>query len=442
MRLLDICDNALKEALDLGADEAEIYVLSSKRIEVVIEKNDVQLARSQTEKKVGIRVFKNKGLGFASVSDVDSVKEGCRRAVELAGVSPRDEYSKLPSPVESDNVPGLYDPESRKFTVKEALKHGISMLREARDYDPRITVERGAFNSSISDEAIVNSKGISREETSSIFMQYIMGMAIDKDQVSSFNYEFDGVRFIDEIDPEKCARDFARKVVDSLGASKGKSFKGKIILSPESVAALIGHPVIFSVNANNVQKGMSQWSGKCGTTVASPLLTVVDNGAIPGGLGSSSFDREGVPHSPLSIIENGKLCSYMYNTYTAGKENRETTGHSAGGASQVPGIGPTNFTIDGGEVSRDELIKGVDRGILVTRFSGFPNPLTGDFSGVAKGGWLIENGELVTPLKETLIHGNMYDSLNRIFAISKEQKKVMTYVLPWVGIDGVSVTAG
>jgi PmbA protein len=442
MALLNVCDDALKKTLSLGADEAEIYALSSKEIEVVIEKNDIQLARSQTSRTIGIRVFKNKGLGFASVSDVDNVKEGCRRAVELAGVSPRDEYSKLPSPVELERVPELYDAKSDGFSVKEALEHGVSMLQEAKGYDSRITVERGTFSAIVSNRAIKNSKGVSGEETSSVFIYFIMGMAVDGDQVSSFNYEFDGVRFLGGIDTKRCARDFARKVIDSLGATKGKSFKGKVILSPESVAALIAQPVVFSVNANNVQKGMSQWKEKRGTAVASELLTIVDNGMIPGGLGSSGFDREGIPHSPLTIIENGRLCSYMYNTYTAGKENRKTTGHSAGGASQVPGIGPTNFTINGGDVSKDELIKSIDQGVLVTRFSGFPNPLTGEFSGVAKGGWLIENGKLVTPLKETLIHGNMYESLNKMFAISKEQKKVMTSILPWIGIDGVSVTAG
>jgi len=261
-------------------------------------------------------------------------------------------------------------------------------------------------------------------------------------QVSSFAYEFDGVRFVDEIDTQKCANDLARKVIDSLGATKGESFKGQVVLSPESVGSLIASAILFSVNANNVQKGMSRWRGKLGTQVASSSLTVEDNGLIPGGLGSSAFDREGLPHSPLTIIEQGKLNAYMYNTYSALKEKRSSTGHASGSTSSVPDIGPTNFTIKQGKISKDNLIKDVKQGILVTRFSGFPSPVTGEFSGVVKGGWLIKNGKLTVPLCETLIQGNIYDLLPKISAISKERQKVMTFLFPWILIDDVSVTTG
>lgn len=442
MNLLEICNTGLKEAKKLGAEEAEIYITSSKHLEVNIEKNDIQLARSQVEDGVGIRVFKNNGLGFASISDFGAIKQGCSRAVELARQSPKDPYNKLPEPIEIKKVPNLYDPKSENFSTKLALEQAISMLETARSYDPRITVDRGMFQAEITHEAIMNSSGVQAEETSSVFVYYIMGMAVDGKKVSSFAYEFDGIRFVDEIDVKKCANDFARKVIDSLGATKGESFKGQVILSPESVGSLIASAMLFSVNANNLQKGMSRWKGKLGSQVASSSLTVEDNGLIPGGLGSSAFDREGIPPSPLTIIEQGKLNAYMYNTYTALKEKRSSTGHAAGGTTSVPGIGPTNFTIKEGETPKDDLIKGVSQGVLVNRFAGFPNPLTGEFSGAVKGGWLIKNGKLAVPLCETLIQGNIYDLFTKISAISKERRKVMSSLLPWILIDDISVTAG
>lgn len=442
MELLEICNDGIKQALKLGADEAEIYAVSAKQIEVTIEKNDIQLARSQVENGVGIRVFKNKGLGFAGVSEVENIKEGCKRAVELASASPRDEYNKLPAPAELKEVPDLYDQKAEDFSVKQALEYGLAMLDVAKSYDPRITVDRGVFMGTVSRRAIVNSNGVKGEETASSFIYYIMGMAIDGDKVSSFQYEFNAVRFVSQIDNKKCAQVFAQKAIESLGAIKGESFKGKVILSPESVDDLIVHPILHSVNANNVQRGMSRWKDKLGATVADSSLTVEDNGLLPGELGSSAFDREGMPHTPLTIIEEGKLISYMYNTYAAEKEKRQTTGHASGGTSRVPGIGPTNFTIKEGRVPKEELIKAVNRGILVTRFSGFPNPVTGEFSGVVKGGWLIKNGELAAPLCETMIQGNIYDLLHKIFAISMERRKIMNFLLPWVGIDNISVTAG
>ncbi len=442
MNLLEICDTGLKEINNLGAQEAEIYAVSSKNIEVSIEKNDIQLARSQVEGGVGIRVFKDQGLGFASLSDFNAIKQGCKRAVELARQSPKNQYNKLPEPIGIKKIPNLYDPKSEDFSTKLALEQAISMLEIARNYDPRITVDRGMFQASISHEAIMNSNGIQSEETSSFFAYYIMGMAVDGQKVSSFAYEFDCVRFMDKIDVKRCANDFALKVIDSLGATKGESFKGQVILSPESVGSLIASAILFSVNANNLQKGMSRWAGKLGTQVTSSSLTVEDNGLLPGGLGSSSFDREGIPPSPLTIIEEGKLNAYMYNTYTALKENRNSTGHAAGGISSVPGIGATNFTIKEGTSSKEDLIKGVKQGVLVTRFAGFPNPMTGEFSGAVKGGWLIKDGKLTVPLCETLIQGNIYDLFTKISAISKERRQVMSSLFPWILIDDVSVTAG
>ncbi|MDI6840142.1 MAG: TldD/PmbA family protein [bacterium] len=442
MELIEICEQGLKEAIKLGASEVEIYAASSKHIEVTIEKNDIQIAKSQIEDGVGIRVFKDKRLGFASLNDFSEIKEGCKRAVELAKASPKDEYNKLPEPVEIKKVDKIYDPDSEDFGVKQALEHGICMLNEARNYDQRITVDNGSFTANIAHRAVANSNGVRVNERTSSFVYYIVGMAVDGENVSSFEYEFDGVRFVNQIDTRIVAQEMAKNVVNSIGAGKGESFKGSVILSPNSVGELIVGPMLFALNANNVQKGMSKWVGKIGKKVGTSNLIVEDNGVIPGGLGSSAFDREGMPHYPLTMIKNGELISYMYNTYTATKEHRTTTGHASGSTAQIPGIGPTNFIIKEGTITKDKLIRGVRQGVIVTRFSGFPNPVTGEFSGAVKGGWLIKHGEPVKPLCETLIHGNIYDLLTQISGISIERKKVLNYILPWICIDGVSVTAG
>ncbi|MCX8169965.1 MAG: TldD/PmbA family protein, partial [Candidatus Methanomethyliaceae archaeon] len=317
MSLLEICERGIKKAINFGSDETEIYVESLKNIEVVIEKNDIQFGKSQIETAIGIRAFKNKGLGFASVSDFMSLEDGIKRAIELASASPPDKYNKLPTPVKLKEIPNLYDHQSKEFSVQQALEYAISMLNNAKNYDHRISVESGKFNAQISTRAIMNSNGIVGEETSSFFTYQIMGMAIDDNgAVSSLEYEFDGVRFISDIDTTKCALEFARKAINSLGARKSNNFKGKVLFSPTAVLELITLPIIYSINANNVQKGTSRWRDKINTPIASPLLTIEDNGILIGGLGSSSFDREGLPHSPITIIENGVLLSYLYNTYT------------------------------------------------------------------------------------------------------------------------------
>ena len=444
MDLLPICDKALKIALDMGCDETEIYASTIKRIEVFFEKNDLQIARSQIEDGIGIRAFKNKGLGFSSVNSFDEkkIEEAIRNSYILAKSSPKDEFNQLPKSQKITKIKGIYDPDSKTFSTSNALKFGLMMINEAKNYDRRVTVDSASFETVIGESAIINSSEIRIEESSSLFNYYIMGMAVDGEEVSSFNYQFDGKRFINEIDVKTVALEFAKNVIGSLGAERGESFVGNVILSPNSVFELLIPSLLFSINANNVQKNMSKLSGKIGERVASSLLTITDNGTLQHGLGSSSFDREGIPHKPISIIENGKLISYMYNTYTANKEKKLSTGHASGGARTVPGIGPTNFIIESGNVNYEDMISNIDRGIIVTRFSGNANPVSGDFSGVVKGGYLIKNGKIIKPIIETLIAGNMFEALLKICAISKETKWVYSTNLPYIVIEDIHITSG
>jgi len=200
--------------------------------------------------------------------------------------------------------------------------------------------------------------------------------------------------------------------------------------------------ILFQANAKNVLRGMSRWKDMLGNTVASDLISVVDDGLLPNGVGTASFDREGVAHKRLALIESGRLTSFMHNTYTAEALGMENTGHAAGSARSVPGIGPSNFEILPGEKSKDDLIAEIDKGVLVTRFSGRADPVSGDFSGVAKGGYLIENGRISRPVRGTLIAGNTFDALKSLSGVSREQERVFSLTLPYLRLERISVTAG
>ncbi len=446
MNLLDRCKEGLREAQKAGADEAEVYGSSIRKTEIALEKNDLQVARSHREEEIGIRVFKDKGLGFVSVNEFENLKGACRDAVSLAEASPSDEYNVLPEPEEIDYVAGIYDPQGPQFQVEDALGHGLEMLSRAKDYDPRIMVAGGTFVAEVATRAVVNSKGVEGEERESLFAYYLFGMAAEDDRVSAFDIQVDGTRLVGEIDVAKVARRFAENVIGSLGAEKGESFKGAMLLSPDAAVELLVGPILFSVNANNVQKGMSRFAGKLGKSVAATGLTIEDDGTVSSGLGSSSFDREGLPHQPLTIIKDGQLVDYLHNTYTAAKEGQPSTGHAAGGARFVPSIGPTNLMIAAGPTSKEELIGEISNGIIVTRFSGNTDPVSGDFSGVVKGGFLVKDGRVVKPIIETLVAGNVFELLPRISGISKERKKVLAgahfCLLPHIRMEEVSVTAG
>lgn len=443
-RLLELGELAVEKAIEFGADQAEAFLIQGREIDVRAENNEIKVATSQTEDGIGIRVFSKQGLGFASVNvlDEEKIEAAARDAVRLSKATPRDGYNVLPEPQPINKVAGLYDEKAEGLGMDKAISLVEEMLATARGYDSRVTVDVAMFNASVGRRAIVNSNGIREEEQGSDFGYFIMGMAVDGEEVSSFNYRSDSTRLVDAIDVKKVALEFARKVISSLGAKRGESFTGAVLLSPDAVAELIMGIIIDSTNANNVQKGMSKWVGKLDQKVASSLLTIEDNGLLAGGAGSYSFDREGLPPIPLKIIEQGRLRAYLYNSYTAGKEGRQSTGHASGGTRGVPSIGPTNLIIAAGDKGKDQLISEIKKGVLVTRFSGSSDSVSGDFSGVVKGGFLIENGRISKPLIETLIAGNLFDLLPRISGISRETERIESLVAPYIRIEDISVTSG
>jgi PmbA protein len=231
-------------------------------------------------------------------------------------------------------------------------------------------------------------------------------------------------------------------VVNSLRSRKIDSFRGKMLLSPSAATELIQDVIAYSINSYMVQKGTSKFEGKVGKSVSSDLLTLEDDATNVNGLGSSSFDREGVPHRRNVIIENGILRRFIYNTYTANKDNTESTGNAVGSPKAPPMVSTTNIIIKPGKSKLDNLISEMDRGIMVSRFSGNVNPISGDFSGVVKGGQYIRNGNNQYAVKEVMVAGNIFDALYDLVGISKERKILADSILPYMLFDNISFTAG
>lgn len=441
--LLDLCSRAVKEAVRLGADDAEAFASESLETEALIENNDVKVGRSHRRAGIGVRVFKASRVGFSSTNDL--TPRGLLRAVgearSISSISPPSPYNALPEATEVARLQGLYYPEVLEFTLKEVASRASEMLDAARGYSPKVTVDTGRFTTSVDQYAVVNSRGVSCDEKSSILLWYILGMARDGQEVSSFDYQLGSSRNVRGIDVESAALEFARNVTSSLGARRCGSFKGPVVLAPYATEQLLSGPLAWAISSNNAQKGRSRFQGRLNQRVSSEALTLVDDASYVRGTGAGSFDREGVPHSPLTVIERGVLRTYLYNSYTASKEGRRSTGHASGGWRSTPSVNTTNVLVGAGPVSKEEMISSVGRGVLVTRFSGFPNSVTGDFSGVVKGGYMIERGEVVHPLKETLITGNVFDLLPGVTGVSKERKTIMSRVLPYVGLEEVSITS-
>jgi PmbA protein len=161
-------------------------------------------------------------------------------------------------------------------------------------------------------------------------------------------------------------------------------------------------------------------AGRLGESIAAPALTVIDDGRLPGRLGSRPFDGEGLPTRRNVLVDRGSLASYQLDNYSARKLGHESTGNATRSAGSAPGVGPTNLWLEPGEGSLDDLIADTPRGLLVTELIGMGfNPVTGDYSRGAAGLW-IEDGKIAFPVEEITIAGRFGDMLRDIDAVGAE----------------------
>jgi PmbA protein len=238
--------------------------------------------------------------------------------------------------------------------------------------------------------------------------------------------------------PEEVGRIAAQRTLRRLGARKAKTAKVPIVFDQMTARALLDH-VFDAVNGDAIYRGASFLAGKLGQQVAGENITIVDDGTMPGGFGTSPFDGEGVASRKTVVVERGVLKSYLLNTYTARKLGLTTTGNAARGITGNPGIGCGNFFLQPGECSPKDIIRDIDEGLYVIDFLGSGmNLVTGDFSRGATGIW-ISKGELAHPVEEITVAGNFGDMLRNVTAIGSDLEFRGSVACPTIRIDGMTV---
>ncbi len=205
----------------------------------------------------------------------------------------------------------------------------------------------------------------------------------------------------------------------------------------------------FTVSADWRQRGTSFWKDSLGDSVAIESLNIVDKPHdLSAGSGIRSFDSEGNPTKDIEIIKDGVLQTFLHNQRTANKEKLEPTGNtfrSMGGQpsfTQPPAnIFPNSLWVLPGEIPEDELIKDTKQGIIIHNFQGTVRNQNGIFSGIAKGAYLIENGEITKPVTGISISGNVFELLKNIQGIGKELHLTNAYALtPMMKFTGIKVS--
>ncbi|MBD3406764.1 MAG: hypothetical protein GF411_11675 [Candidatus Lokiarchaeota archaeon] len=445
--LLEIAEKAVRKAESHGAEQAEAYIGSSKSFSIEVENNTIKTASEIRDAGCGIRAIVNKAIGFAYVTTIQDsdILEIAERAVKIAKAAiPDPEFVSLPSysgkyPV----VDGLFDSEIRDIEPDYAadiiMRTVDSSIQAAGKAD--IAVE-STLNASHSQRAVANSIGIAQFTASTSFYVYSYPtVKMNDDQTSSYEYQI--TRKLSEIDPERVGSKATNQALAGLG---GKIIEGgelPVILTPLAVATVLGSGFASAINAEEVQYGRSYIQDHLGDEIASDKLNIVDNAILNQGIGSRPYDAEGYPSQKTTILENGVLKSLLHNSYTAYKGSVENTGNAARPSySGTPFISSSNFIVSPGRGTLDDLVSEIDRGVICQYTADSPNLTTGELSAMIMEGFYIENGEIVHPVKNTLIGINMIDLLKRVHRIGADVRKASSIVSPSLVIESARVTSG
>jgi PmbA protein len=445
--LLDIGEKAVKLAEKLGADQAEAYLGRSQAYEIAAENNAIREAAEEYDAGIGIRSIIGQKIGFAYVTTLNSkdIEEAVENSISLARASIADpDFVSLPSSGGSYiKAKGIFDEEISRLSSEEAASLLIRTIDATKEpLEGRKFAIQALIDSSSSTSAIVNSFGISMEESRTSISMYSYPVIRDGEEQTA-SYEYQVSRRLEEMNPEYIGKTAAELALSFLRPKIIEGGEMPVIFAPLGASAILGRGFAGAVNAEEVQLGRSYIADAFGECIASETLEIVDDGNIPAGLGTRTFDAEGYRSQRTPIIESGVLKNLLHNSYTSNKDDVPNTGNAARPSySGLPRISTSNFVVTPGKGTLESFISEMDKGIVCRNTGDVPNMTTGDLSAMVLEGFYVEHGEIQHPLKNTLIGINMKDLLMRVNRVGSDVRITFSMITPSIMIDRANITSG
>src|ERR1700746_2665929 len=443
--LKELALDIVRRAMTQGATSAECAIREGDEFSTVVRLGQVETLKESGSRAIGVRVFFGKRAASTYSSDFSraGLDRMLKSALELAKITSEDPFGGIPEVSLLGSLKGdldLYHEDVYSLPGTQRIEYARRAEKAALDFDPRIkNSEGGSFDAATGRKVLANSHGFVGEYRRSYCSVAAIPIAQDEKGGMQRDYWFSVARNLGRLDPpEQVGRIAAERPIRRLGARKAKTSHVPVIFDPMVATSILEH-VFEGVNGDSVYRGASFLAGKLGQKIAGENVTVIDDGTMPGGFGTSPFDGEGIPTRRKLVIENGVLKSYLLNTYTAKKLGLKKSAHASRGLAGTPGIGPGNYFLQPGTKTTKEMIGDVKEGLYVTEFLGHgANLVTGDYSRGASGLW-ISGGELTYLVEEITVAGNLKEMFFHISEIGNHLEFRGSVASPTIRIDGLTV---
>jgi PmbA protein len=439
---LSVCSDVVSYARKANVDECESVLCSKKIITVRITDSEIAEIKENYEKSLGVRLIHKKRISCAQTTTLEPNKIIDSTLKSAKNITERKFWKTLPDYSTCPSLDKVNDPRLWKMTASDISDITQEMINSAQNQ--KITNISGSLNVVCEEFELENTNGLQRNDVST----YISGIINSDSDVGSFPVSGIGQessRVLSDFHPEKIGRDASEMCARSINPQIADSGITNIIFEPFAVGELLAFVFASNFSLKTYSENRSCFSEKIGSSVAGEGFDLMDDPHMPNGLGSKSFDDEGVPTKPTHYIRNGvfeKTYSDLYNAYkegTSSSGNASRPGSPLGRSSNpIPVSAPHNLTIRG-NVKRDDIIKDTKNGLLVSRlWYTYPvNPIRGDFSCTARSGiWIITDGQIRAPAKSVRIIHNLPRLLQQISAVANNERAV----LPWASIPVTAPT--
>lgn len=414
-RLLDVAESALSEAGRMGTSAAEVSLSHSSGISVNVRNGEVETVEHNRDKSLGVTVYFGHRSGHASTTDFsrDAVVACVGAAGRIARYTEEDPFSGLADPeLLAREMPDLDLYHPWEVDMDTAIDIARRCEQAALSADDRISnTEGGGLSSHHGAALYANSTGfhgLSRSSNHSISCCAIAGSgdAMQRD------YWYDKQRDRRKLmDPEAVGEETARRILRRLDARQPGTMSCPVVFEAPVASSLLSH-LAGAISGAALYRKTSFLTDSLGTELFRPFVRIHEQPLLPGAAGSASFDGEGVATRTRDIVREGVLDSYLLDSYSARKLGMESTGN-AGGVHNLT----LESTAGGG---LEALLAQMNHGLLVTELIGFGvNQVTGDYSRGAFG-FLVEGGEIASPVQEMTIAGNLRDMFLALEAVGSD----------------------
>lgn len=425
--LEDAARRAVEAAQSAGATDADAWAEESTSRRVRVYAGQVESLSDAGGRGIGVRAFSGSRSGYAYGTDLtdEGVAELARAAREAAELADEDEHEGLPDELGSSDVNGLASPEFASWSTERVVDLALAVDRAARSREGVTQVENSVYSDARGSVALANSRGFAASFSATQAWAYSSAFAGEgADLMTGLGVGMG--RDPGALDAEAIGLEAGDRALALAGARQPESRRCPVVLDAFVAASFVGF-IGAMLSADAVQRGRSLFAGREGDEVADPVLRLADDGTDPDGPASAPFDGEGTPTGRTGLIEEGRLLGFLYDSRTARRAGRATTGNASRGSYRTPpSVGTSNLIVDPGALDLAGLVEEAGEGVYVTDVAGLHsgvNPVSGTFS-VGASGRLIEGGRLGAPVREITIASDLVSMLKTVRQVGSEARWV------------------